>query len=177
MFCKTNSLCLTVEIISAPPPPKISKSSHHRTPPPPEISSHKRSSPPSSNNQEKLSLSIDETNKLRAKLGLKPLEVSSDKPRNKDNKDGKKEDPVYKDDLGEFHHKPAVSITQKNEREKFKEKLSTYKEKRQIDQKLNAVKTLGDSDSEDDASAWVKKSRQIEIEKRKAEERVSSTPT
>lgn len=92
LIYRTKSSCLTVEIISAPPPPKISKTLHHRTPPPPEILLHKRSSPPSSSsNAEKLSLSIEDTNKLRAKLSLKPLEVSSDKPRTK----GNNKDHIY----------------------------------------------------------------------------------
>ena len=36
------------------------------------------------------------------------------------------------------------------------------------------VKTLGDSDSEDDAQAWVEKSRRRQLEKEQAEKTVST---
>lgn len=134
---------------------KEDKSSRHKTSP----------SPPKSG-QSQESLSIEETNKLRAKLGLKPLEVgdSGSKPGS----------DIFKDDLGEFHHKPAINIAAKEKAEKIKEKISAMKQKRQIESSLAAVATLGASDPEDDdATAWVKKSRKIEEEKKKAVQRVS----
>ncbi|KAF5308501.1 hypothetical protein FQR65_LT06166 [Abscondita terminalis] len=111
------------------------------------------------------SLSIKETNKLRAKLGLKPLQVQ-DSSKNKAD-DGKK-----KDDLGEFYHKPAHSLTEKNQQEKIRSKLADHREKRNIDSKLSKVKLLSSQDSDDDdAVAWVEKNRRINNAKKEAERR------
>lgn len=60
-------------------------------------------------------LSIDETNKLRAKLGLKSLEVGTivTAPSSSRNDDTDERDEAtadlekVKDDWGEFYHKPA----------------------------------------------------------------------
>lgn len=147
-----------IEIVSAPPPPKISRTGHLSTPPPPDIS-HEKSPPKSGSAQ--LSLSIEETNKLRAKLGLAPLDVPSS-PKGDSN--------VFKDDLGEFHHKPAPNKKAEATTKKLKEKLTTLREKRQIDNKLSKVKGLGESDSDDDARAWIEKNRKKDLEKKKAEE-------
>ncbi|KRT83918.1 hypothetical protein AMK59_4605 [Oryctes borbonicus] len=127
------------------------------TPPPPKIDSV-----PESSGQSAESLSIDETNKLRAKLGLKPLELSTDERKS----DGKK-----KDEWGEFYHKPAANLSEKKEQEKIKAKLSEHREKRQIMNKLVKTKTLGESDSEDDVSTWVGKSRSTQAAKREAAKR------
>lgn len=135
---------------------------------PPKRSSHEKS-PDAGQSHE--SLSIEETNKLRAKLGLKPLEVTSESSSKKDDKDGKKNDGKIKDDLGEFYHKPAENLSQKNKREKLRSRIAEHKEKRQLQSKYSKVKTLGESDSDDDAEAWVGKSRQVEQAKKDAEKR------
>lgn len=135
----------------------IPNESHADTPPP---SKGEKSPEPSGQSSE--SLSIEETNKLRAKLGLKPLAVS------KTGGDGK-----IKDDLGEFYHKPAASLSAKAKQEKLKQKLSDHREKRQLENKLSKVKLLGESDSDDDAVAWVKKNRKLQDQKKEAEKRVS----
>ncbi|KAL0830975.1 hypothetical protein ABMA28_001863 [Loxostege sticticalis] len=108
------------------------------------------------------SLSIEETNRLRAKLGLKPLEVA-EKPAD----DGK-----FKDDLGEFYHKPATNITQQKKSEKLRERIDERREKRNIEQKLKTT-LLAEEDDEEDALAWVKKSREIEKQKREAAKRAA----
>ncbi|XP_053988192.1 U4/U6.U5 tri-snRNP-associated protein 1 [Hylaeus volcanicus] len=150
-----------VEIVTAPPPPKISKSSHPSTPPPPEISKQ-RSPSPIKGGTAQTSLSIEETNKLRAKLGLKPLELDSTS----------KDDPnKIKDDLGEFYHKPAPDVNEKIKTQKLKEKIGLQKQKRQIEASLSKVKGLAECDSDDDAKAWIDKSRRLDQEKKKAEER------
>ncbi|XP_035727940.1 U4/U6.U5 tri-snRNP-associated protein 1-like [Vespa mandarinia] len=150
-----------VEIVNAPPPPKISRSSHPSTPPPPEIS--KQHSPsPVKDGISQTSLSIEETNKLRAKLGLKPLEVDSTS----------KDDPnKIKDDLGEFYHKPAPNANDQLKTQKLKERIGIQKQKRQIEANLAKIKSLGDDDSDDDTKAWIDKSRRLQEEKKKAEER------
>lgn len=151
-----------VEIVNAPPPPKISKSFHPSTPPPPEISKQ-RSPSPAKGGASQTSLSIEETNKLRAKLGLKPLEIDN----------APKDDPSkIKDDLGEFYHKPAPNNNDKIRVQKLREKIGTQKQKRQIEANLLKIKILGECDSDDDTQAWINKSRQLEEEKKKAEERV-----
>ncbi|KAF7988954.1 hypothetical protein HCN44_007264 [Aphidius gifuensis] len=159
-----------VEIVSAPPPPKISKTSHDPTPPPPEISTKQRSQspPPSSssqknNNNSQASLSIEETNRVRATLGLKPLEVNTTSSKDEPNK--------LKDDLGEFYHKPAINNAEIQRTEKLKEKLNLTKDKRKIETSLLKIKPLGEHDSDDDINEWVNKSRKLSNEKKKAEER------
>ncbi|OAD60134.1 U4/U6.U5 tri-snRNP-associated protein 1 [Eufriesea mexicana] len=150
-----------VEIVNAPPPPKISKSSHPSTPPPPEISKQ-RSPSPNKGGGTQSSLSIEETNKLRAKLGLKPLEIDNTS----------KDDPnKIKDDLGEFYHKPAPDVNEKLKTQKLKEKLGTQKQKRLIEANLAKVKSLGECESDDDTKNWIDKTRRLEEEKKKAEER------
>ncbi|KAF2902324.1 hypothetical protein ILUMI_03862 [Ignelater luminosus] len=140
------------------------------TPPPPSIpSDNKHSSPePCSTGQSVESLSIEETNKLRAKLGLKPLHI--DRPGDKSSKrdDGKK-----KDDLGEFYHKPALNMADKAEQEKIRLRLAEHREKRNVDSKLSKVTLLGEkiSDDEDDAVAWVKRNRRLDDAKKEAERR------
>ncbi|XP_047986208.1 U4/U6.U5 tri-snRNP-associated protein 1 [Leguminivora glycinivorella] len=108
------------------------------------------------------SLSIEDTNRLRAKLGLKPLEVQE-----KPDDDGK-----FKDDLGEFYHKPAANLAQQRRTEKLRERLEERKEKRQMEMKLQTTLLAAGSD-EEDASAWVNKSRDIEKQKQEAAKRAA----
>lgn len=103
------------------------------------------------------SLSIEETNKLRAKLGLKPLEFNETKKET-----GTKEDPVVAETIN------PVSIQQQKE---IREKLAALKEKRILNQKLGKVKTLAEEDWLDDTAAWVEKNRKLEKEKEMAEKR------
>ncbi|KAH9642070.1 hypothetical protein HF086_007190 [Spodoptera exigua] len=129
----------------------------------PARSADRSQSPPStSGGGAQESLSIEETNKLRAKLGLKPLE-HNEKPAD----DGK-----IKDDLGEFYHKPAANLAQQKKSEKIREKLQVHKEKRKIEQKLQTTLLAEESD-DDDAAAWVKRSREIDKQKREAAKRAS----
>jgi U4/U6.U5 tri-snRNP-associated protein 1 len=129
-----------VEVV--PEPPKISKPPKQKSPSP----------VPAEGAGD--SLSIEETNKLRAKLGLKPLEVGpststssstpkedNDEPVSEEVKDLKK----VKDDLGEFYHKPAGAFNEKSEIELLREKLQARKDKRKIEEKLKKIKTLGET--------------------------------
>ena len=106
-------------------------------------------------------MTIEETNKLRAKLGLAPLEMNTDKA----NDDGL----IQGSDGSRFKHKPAENITEAKKSEKIREKLEKRKKKRDIDSKLAKVKGLGESDGEDDIKSWVKRSRKIHKAKAKAE--------
>ncbi|XP_061300365.1 U4/U6.U5 tri-snRNP-associated protein 1 [Pezoporus flaviventris] len=104
------------------------------------------------------SLSVEETNKLRAKLGLKPLETTTVKKEA-----GTKEDPVAADVIN-----PLVQ----RQREEIREKLAAAKEKRLLNQKLGKIKTLGEDDPWlDDTAAWIERSRKLQQEKELAEKR------
>lgn len=103
------------------------------------------------------SLSIEETNKLRAKLGLKPLEMNEGKKEL-----GTKEEPLVADTIN------PVLIKQQKE---MREKLAAMKEKRLLNQKLGKVKAIGDDDWLDDTAAWVERSRKLAKEKEMAEKR------
>ncbi|XP_065199824.1 U4/U6.U5 tri-snRNP-associated protein 1 isoform X2 [Planococcus citri] len=180
-----------VIIVTTPPPPKISRNispspppakrsrhSHAPTPPPAVIRRRSPSPPPASSTREsrattnssaEASLSIEETNKIRLKLGLKPLDVSSAKPQENDKE---KKETFGGTDMGEFVHKPAENIATKTFNEKLKEKIALKREKRLLEQKLAKVKTLGDEDdSDDDVSKWVEKNRKIVNEKEQAEKK------
>lgn len=150
------------DVIFVPPPPKISRN-EVRTPPPPSLTPP----PPPSISSASDSLSIDETNKIRAKLGLKPLQMEN-KETTKSRDDGLE---VITGDEGEFVHKPALSLTEKNKSDKIKAKIAEKKEKRMIENKILNVKKLADSDSEEDTVSWVKKTKTIQDEMEKAKKK------
>ncbi|XP_065085690.1 U4/U6.U5 tri-snRNP-associated protein 1 [Ochlerotatus camptorhynchus] len=163
----------------APPPIKISRRRSPTPPPPPSV--RQRSPSPVSANGAGDVLSIEETNKLRAKLGLKPLEVGPstipegsssqrDEDAPKDAKTGKSYERI-KDDLGEFYHKPASSLTAKTKEEKIREKLKERKERRAIEDKLKKVKTLGEDEEMDDLKSWAIKTRDKHRLKKEADQR------
>ncbi|XP_059161083.1 U4/U6.U5 tri-snRNP-associated protein 1-like [Physella acuta] len=108
------------------------------------------------------SLSIEETNRLRAKLGLKPLDV----PDKRGSEEGDKTKKI------EGVHVPAINLGQQRKTEALREKMTVKKTQREMEKKLQKIKGLGDSDSGDEgASAWVLKSRKLQQEKEMAEKR------
>ncbi|KAM3177094.1 hypothetical protein ACTXT7_005196 [Hymenolepis weldensis] len=110
------------------------------------------------------SLSIEETNKLRAKLGLAPLEVG-----NESKADGSVDDKPKNSD-SDFVHAPAKDLTKVRQAEKIQEKIATAKEKRELLNKLREVKSLG-SCEETNVSSWVEKMRAKEQAKKEAQKR------
>lgn len=95
-------------MVVVPPPPKISRPS---TPPPPAISSNDSPSAPVSSRSDQ-SLSIEETNKLRARLGLKPLRIEDFSAFKEDGTEKRKDlDKDGGTDMGEFVHKPAGKLS------------------------------------------------------------------
>ncbi|KAF2363598.1 SNU66/SART1 family [Trinorchestia longiramus] len=118
-----------------------------------------------------VSLSVEETNKIRAKLGLKPLQVQEQLSHQQETEDltplqaGEKK---IVEDSHEFIHKPAQNIQDKVQVEKLREKIAAQREKRRQKEKLSRVKTLAESDSEDDTLAWVHKSRKLSKEREQA---------
>uniref|UniRef100_A0A915CD57 U4/U6.U5 tri-snRNP-associated protein 1 n=3 Tax=Parascaris univalens TaxID=6257 RepID=A0A915CD57_PARUN len=123
---------------------------------------------PTPNNEE--SMSIEETNKLRASLGLAPLEVD-DAPKVKESDSGDPGEKVIVEDGMEFVHKAPQHIGDKKRAEEVKEKLQTMREKRRIYEKVLRAKGLAESDSDEDTAEWVKKNRELEEERKRAEER------
>ncbi|KAL1463148.1 hypothetical protein WDU94_014929 [Cyamophila willieti] len=119
------------------------------------------------------SLSIEETNKLRLKLGLKPLDVSSSSSKPSDSKTNSNEpEKILAKDTGEeFIHKPAKNLSDLKQTEKIAAKLKERKEKRELEARLSKVKKLADDDSDDDVKKWVSKSRKIQTEKELAEKK------
>ncbi|XP_077143607.1 U4/U6.U5 tri-snRNP-associated protein 1 isoform X1 [Ranitomeya variabilis] len=104
------------------------------------------------------SLSIEETNKLRAKLGLKPLEMNTVKTES-----GTKEDPVAA---------AVINPLILRQQQELREKLAAAKEKRMLNQKLGKIKSLGEDELWlDDTAAWIERSRKLQAEKDKAEKR------
>ncbi|KRY86123.1 U4/U6.U5 tri-snRNP-associated protein 1 [Trichinella pseudospiralis] len=123
-----------------------------------------------------ISLSIEETNKLREKLGLAPLkmeETKEEEERTVITDDGTTVvEKVVSVDGKEFVHRPALNVTEKKAQDLFKEKLQVQKERRMLHDRLLNVKSLAESDSgeeEESALAWVQKSRTLEQERQLAE--------
>lgn len=96
-------------------------------------------------------MSIEETNKLRAELGLAPLEVEEPSDEQAENVVRDDGGVLFKEDGVEIVHKAAKNLTEDKESSKVREKLELQKEKHRIYGKvLKAQKGLGESDSEDE---------------------------
>ena len=97
-------------------------------------------------------MSIEETNKLRAKLGLKPLNVGSGAAAAKPD-DGTPGEEDTKEGTAipgsEVRHLPAKNLSEKTHMEKMREKLQQRRQKRLVEANLLKVKTLGESDSDE----------------------------
>ncbi|XP_047120223.1 U4/U6.U5 tri-snRNP-associated protein 1 [Schistocerca piceifrons] len=179
------------DVVVVPPPPKIS--ARPSPPPPPSISLSKSkendaaaaaptnaatattTATPATDTQSYQSLSIEETNRLRARLGLKPLAVEPAAPTAEQKEKMKEREEsgatLGGTDMGEFVHKPAESITEKVKTEKVRQKVQEHRERRLLESKMLKVKPLGESDDEEysDVAAWVQKNRKLQQEKEKAE--------
>ena len=116
------------------------------------------------------SLSIEETNKLRLKLGLKPLDVGSNNAGGSSAAPATEEDGEEAPNKKEDVHVPAINIGEIKKTAKLREKMETQRQKRKTAQKLSKIKTLGESDDDDDdISKWLDKSRRLEKERELAE--------
>lgn len=74
--------------------------------------------------KEKLSMSIEETNRLRAKLGLKPLQADSEEKKDDENKE------VFV---------RTENISEKKEAEAFRDKIRTLRKKQEIKRRYEKV--------------------------------------
>ena len=119
-----------------------------------------------------ISLSIEETNKLRAKLGLKPLNIEK-----KDEVDEHSDQPgvLIPGDRDKTRHLAPEHWGERDRAKKLREKLATNKDKRAQNRKLMVVKGLGESDSEDeDASKWIERQKNKTKLKEEAEKRAKA---
>jgi len=119
-----------------------------------------------------LSLSVEETNKLRAKLGLKPLNITQ-----KDEEDDKSDQPgvLIPGDRNKTRHLAPEHWGQRDQAKKLREKLEVNRSKRKLNTKLQVIKGLGESDSDDDdASKWIERQKKKTKEKEEAEKRAKA---
>merc|ERR1712029_1223481 len=86
-----------------------------------------------------LSLSVEETNKLRAKLGLKPLNITQ-----KDEEDDKSDQPgvLIPGDRNKTRHLAPEHWGQRDQAKKLREKLEVNRSKRKLNTKLRLSKVL-----------------------------------
>ena len=121
------------------------------------------------------SLSIEETNKLRASLGLPPLKLEKavkkvDSENNKEtDDDNNKEGKLIPNST--VRHKPAENLREKSNTEKMRERLQQRKMKRQQENKLMTISSLGADDGVDDTKKWLQRQKKKEKEKKAAEKR------
>ncbi|CAH8496751.1 unnamed protein product [Heterobilharzia americana] len=108
-----------------------------------------------------ISLSVTETNALRAKLGLSPLETE-DTLRSEGTADNQADNYV---------HAPAKDLRKLKESVAIKEKLNVLREKRALYDKLGQEKLSIPIEHESDVQSWVEKMREKERIQKQASER------
>ncbi|KAF7374877.1 hypothetical protein MSAN_00373800 [Mycena sanguinolenta] len=97
------------------------------------------------------SISLEETNKIRISLGLKPL---TDDGAPADDKDKQAENN---------YAKQRELENQQRESKKIQDRISKVKNRRELNASLKGS-TLGDADGDDDTMKWIKKSKKREKE-------------
>ena len=107
-----------------------------------------------------VSMSLEETNRVREKLGLKPLRTG-ESDRTKARREAEETERAAREADAKDAETAALAA-----------KIAAAKEKRTMEQRNRATKQLGEAADadDDDMMAWVNKSRKIE-EKRRKEER------
>ncbi|KAJ7158746.1 SART-1 family-domain-containing protein [Mycena filopes] len=105
------------------------------------------------------SISLEETNKIRVSLGLKPL---TDDGAAADDKDKQAETN---------YAKQRESDLKQRESKKIQDRIAKVKNRRELNASLKGS-TLGDADGDDDTMKWIKKSkkREKELAKKRLEE-------
>jgi U4/U6.U5 tri-snRNP-associated protein 1 len=117
-----------------------------------------------------ISLSVEETNKLRLKLGLKPLNVGV--VREETAEEAMQPGTLIPGDRDRTRHLAPEHWGERDRTKKIGERLSDRRDLRQVRGKLAAVKGLGEESSdEDDAQKWIKKQRRKVSQKEAAEKR------
>ncbi|KAI6219593.1 U4/U6.U5 tri-snRNP-associated protein 1 [Aphelenchoides fujianensis] len=108
------------------------------------------------------SMSIEETNRVRAELGLAPLELDDSAAKAGDDAEESQliagpGEEIFKEDGVEIVHKPSKNWSDTKTEEKIREKVEIQKQKHKIYSKvLTAAKGLADSDdeAEQDVDNW-----------------------
>ncbi|KAL4437375.1 hypothetical protein ABPG75_004514 [Micractinium tetrahymenae] len=101
-----------------------------------------------------LNMSIEETNKMRIALGLKPLKMEAEEPK------GPSKEAQAAKEAAEKEAKAA----------ELAERVKQARERRQKQEELDRIKKLGDAGEDvDDVLAWVSRSRQAQDKKKAAE--------
>ncbi|KAF8560825.1 hypothetical protein P879_11521 [Paragonimus westermani] len=111
-----------------------------------------------------ISLSIEETNALRAKLGLAPLELNDTAP-------AEDEQRIVDNQSENYVHAPAKDLRKARESEALKEKLTVHKDKRALYDKLGSSRLYEPAEKDLSVSSWVEKIREKERIKKQAQER------
>eukprot|EP00056_Hartaetosiga_gracilis_P011895 m.184494 g.184494 ORF g.184494 m.184494 type:complete len:760 (-) comp13597_c2_seq4:751-3030(-) len=108
-----------------------------------------------SSNSKDISLSVEESDALRAKLGLSKLKTGKD--------DTQVAAPGTSTMENDVLVAPVVPGQKKSE-EEMRERLRIRREKRKNDAKFKAVKTLGQEENDGSAVAWIKRNRRKQKE-------------
>ncbi|KAF5395426.1 hypothetical protein PHET_12222 [Paragonimus heterotremus] len=111
-----------------------------------------------------ISLSVEETNALRAKLGLAPLELNDAAP-------AEDEQRIVDNQSENYVHAPAKDLRKARESEALKEKLVVHKDKRALYDKLASSRLYEPAEKDLSVSSWVEKIREKERVKKQAQER------
>merc|ERR1712029_816217 len=104
--------------------------------------------------------------------GLKPLNITQ-----KDEEDDKSDQPgvLIPGDRNKTRHLAPEHWGQRDQAKKLREKLEVNRSKRKLNTKLQVIKGLGESDSEDDdASKWIERQKKKAKEKEEAEKRAKA---
>ena len=123
--------------------------------------------------QQVISLSIEETNKLRLKLGLKPLNMGVAAPETEE--EALLPGELIPGDRDRTRHLAPQHWGERDRTKKLSERIATSRDLRGVKAKLAAVKGLGDESSdEDDAGKWIQKQRKKVNQKEEAAKRAKA---
>ncbi|VDP94893.1 unnamed protein product [Echinostoma caproni] len=109
-----------------------------------------------------ISLSVKETNALRAKLGLAPLETEETQPS---------EDRIVDNQSENYVHAPAKDLKKARETDAIKDRLSIHKEKRALYDKYANSRLYEPEEKDISVVSWLDKLREKERIKKQAQER------
>lgn len=105
--------------------------------------------------EEQLSMSVDETNRIRLKLGLKPLNMGGEAEKKEKEKEA---------------HRKRKEAEKVEDPRVIRDRLQDAKRRRRVKEALEGVKGLGEASSEEeDLEDWVAKSRKIEGDNKEEE--------
>ncbi|KAI6237125.1 hypothetical protein M3Y95_00232100 [Aphelenchoides besseyi] len=114
-----------------------------------------------SNGKNEESISIEETNRIRAELGLAPLDLDEPSTTEESVTETQPGETLFKEDGVEIVHKPSKNWSDTKSEEKIREKLEIQKQKHKIFSKLITTgKGLADdSDEEEGVDDWWEKAK------------------